>query len=224
MPDVFLHQFSVEQMQQIGVITDALLALDRIKVQEFVMERCQTAGIMNALDVLIVPALVSIGKAWEEGNVSLSQVYMSSRICEDVIHKFLPQASESEQSGPKLGIAVLADHHMLGKRIVTTVLKASGFNVIDYGQVAEGNSLARLAKKDRLDILFISTLMLHAVQEVKKVRLQRDCTEGAFKIVVGGAPYLMDHALWREVGADAMAHSAAETIILIQKLKQEAAI
>lgn len=205
-------------------LIDALLSLDRLSVQKILHETCTKYGIMPTLDGLLIPALSEIGNAWENGSVSLSQVYMSSRICEDIISSILPLRAVSPTPTPRLGIAVLADHHMLGKRIVTSVLASGNFRIIDYGQISSGNKLAVLATKDNLEILLISTLMLRAVEEVRQVKAQRDALGASFKIIVGGAPYLLDATLYQEVGADAMARSAADVIPLIRKFEQEVKI
>lgn len=205
-------------------LTHSLLSLDRLAVQTALHESLGAHGTLPTLDRLFIPALAAIGDAWERGDVSLSQVYMSSRICEDLFAETLPVRSASRSFQPRLGIAVLADFHMLGKRIVNAVLAAGGFRIIDYGHVEQGSRLAALALKDRLDILLISTLMLRAALEVKEVCRQRDLLNGSFKIIVGGAPYLLDPALWQEVGADAMAHSAADVIPLIHSMSREVAI
>lgn len=38
----------------------------------------------------MVPALDRIGTGWENGTIALSQVYMSGRICEEVVDDLLP--------------------------------------------------------------------------------------------------------------------------------------
>ena len=40
-------------------------------------------------------ALERIGDGWEEGQLSLSQVYMSGVICEEMIEKYIPKYSSS---------------------------------------------------------------------------------------------------------------------------------
>ena len=42
------------------------------------------------------------------------------------------------------------------------------------------------------------------------------------KIAVGGAPFLFDPDLWREVGADAMGKNASDAISIVRKWMEEA--
>jgi methanogenic corrinoid protein MtbC1 len=39
--------------------------------------------------------------------------------------------------------------------------------------------------------------------------------------VVGGAPFLLDDELWKEVGADAMGRSASEAIEIVEAMTNE---
>jgi len=41
------------------------------------------------------------------------------------------------------------------------------------------------------------------------------------KVVVGGAPFLFDEELWREVGADAMGRSASDAVAIVERLMGE---
>ena len=41
------------------------------------------------------------------------------------------------------------------------------------------------------------------------------------RVIVGGAPFLFDDKLWREVGADAMGRNAAEAVALVGGWMQE---
>ena len=48
------------------------------------------------MEKLVVPALERIGAGWEQGRVALSQVYMSGRICEELVDTLLIGASSLE--------------------------------------------------------------------------------------------------------------------------------
>ena len=41
------------------------------------------------------------------------------------------------------------------------------------------------------------------------------------RVIVGGAPFLFDDKLWREVGADAMGRNAAEAVTLVSDWMRE---
>ena len=164
----------------------------------------------------VVPAMERIGSLWEEGRLSLSQVYMSGRICEDLVGRLLPRRASEERGGMKTALVVLEDRHLLGKRMVAAALAVSGRTFLDYGSM-DADSLVRRAGADGVDTLLFSVLMLHSALRVRRVREGLDRSSGRpVKIVVGGAPFRLEPGLWREVGADAMGKNASEVIPILE--------
>jgi methanogenic corrinoid protein MtbC1 len=195
----------------------ALLALDRLEVRRIVDELAGKGSPIAALQSVVAPALERIGERWSRGEVSLSQVYMSGRICEEAIGAVLPRVETRRGNGPLMAITVLEDYHMLGKRLVASVLRSSGYDLLDYGRTTV-SELASRVREDAIQILLVSTLMLPAALRVRALRdTLRDAGSEA-KIVVGGAPFRMDDALWREVGADAMGRTASDSIEIVARL------
>ncbi|MGI9133538.1 MAG: cobalamin-dependent protein, partial [Rhodoferax sp.] len=89
--------------------------------------------------------------------------------------------------------------------------------LFDYGRMDVQEVIDR-AIADRLRVLLISVLILPSALKVKEV-CQGLRERGAdIKVVVGGAPFLFDAALWQEVQADAMGSSAAEAVEIVERL------
>ncbi len=192
----------------------ALLALDRISVNEMIKPPQEGLEAMRHAEELVIPALERIGEKWESGEVALSQVYMGGKICEDAMDNLLATHAVSARKTPKMAIAVLEDHHLLGKRIVVSTLRAAGYDLDDYGRIDADELIARV-KADDVRILLISTLMLPSALRVRKVR---DALDPDVKIVVGGAPFRLDPSLWEEVKADAMCRTASDALPLLAEL------
>lgn len=181
----------------------ALLQIDRIKADE-IFENCYLENkSFEALEHLTMGALENIGTGWEEGEFSLSQVYMSGVICEEMIEKYMPKFSITIKKEPRIGIAVLQDHHALGKRIVYSVLRAGGYDIIDFGQGLSVEEIVEKTIGKQVDFLLISTLMLSSALQVKTVVEKLREINSPVKIIVGGAPFRMDNSLWKKVDADA---------------------
>ena len=191
---------------------EALLSLDKLSAQQMIESGKGRIAPIKFVEEVAIAALERIGARWEEGTIALSQVYMAGRICEDLVDEILPPADPARKNQPKMSICVLADHHKLGKAIVYSLLRASGFDLSDYGTM-EVDDLVDEVKKDKIEILFISTLMLPSALKVKKVK--EKLLGLNVKIVVGGAPFRFDDQLWREVGADAMCRTASEAVSVI---------
>jgi len=108
-------------------------------------------------DQVLMPVMEKIGTSWEEGIVSLAQVYISERICEEVVQEmFRPLTFTSDKKKhARLAIAAIEDWHSLGKQIIYSVLSASGYEVIDYGYGQTVTSIYERALRDEIEILLI---------------------------------------------------------------------
>jgi methanogenic corrinoid protein MtbC1 len=198
---------------------DRLLALDRLGAEEM-LGQDQGRQPLLLIEELIVPALEEIGRRWEQGETALAQVYMSSRICEELMARFLPPFSPERLKQPRLGIALLDDYHALGKIIVCAALRASGWDLHDYGRMT-APELAEKVMEDQIGILLISTLMLRSALQVKELKDRLIAAGSPAKIIVGGAPFRFDPELWLEVGADATGNDAAEAVRAVARCMEE---
>jgi methanogenic corrinoid protein MtbC1 len=207
----------IEPLAVASEFEQALLSLDRLAARNILLESEDSEPSLQLVEKLVVPALERIGAGWEQGQVALSQVYMSGRICEELVDTLLPSDGLGRKNRPKMAIAVLQDYHLLGKRIVYSVLRASGFELLDYGRV-DVDDLVRRVRQDGVEVLLISVLMLPSALRVKEVRARLQAIGSDVKIVVGGAPFRLDDQLWKEVGADAMGREASEAVDIIAKM------
>jgi methanogenic corrinoid protein MtbC1 len=203
-------------------LLQALLSLNASAAQRLVRGRAEESTPLAAIEELVAPTLEALGARWEQGTVALSQVYMAGRICEGIVDALLPPREAGADPGlrPRMAIAVISDRHMLGKRIVASVLRAAGWTLADYGH-GTAESLAARASQDRLDVLLVSALMLPSALEVKRLTSALAAAGSRVKVVVGGAPFLFDPELWREVGADAFGRNASDALAIVRRLAAE---
>lgn len=195
-------------------LRDALDALDRARAEAIVQDCLRDAPPVGVVEGLVVPVLVSLGEDWSAGRAALSQVYLSGRICEELVDRILPPLSSERRGGPRQAIVVLDDYHLLGKRIVLSVMRASGFDVLDLGRM-EVSPLVERVVDEGVEILLVSALMLPSALRVRTLRAALDALHRRVRIAVGGAPFLLDPELWREVGADAMGRNAADAVTIV---------
>jgi len=194
----------------------ALISLDRDTAQLIVKQAVLVGTPIEIAGELISQTLKIIGDKWEEGTLSLSQVYMSGLICEQIIDQILPPSSPVRIDQPKMAIAVFEDFHLLGKRIIYSVLRASGFELMDLGGGMGIASLLEIIKKENIRVLLLSVLMLPSAIRIKE--LTKKLTGSGVKIVVGGAPFRFDEQLWKEVGADAFGRDSSDAIDIVTKI------
>jgi methanogenic corrinoid protein MtbC1 len=198
----------------------ALLQINRIKATEIFEKLYENGNAFSQLEIIAISSLEEIGEGWENGSISLSQVYMSGVICEELIDKYLPKLEVKRKAVPKMAIAVLLDHHALGKRIVYSVLRAGGFEVLDFGQGLNIDELVHKTIENKIDVLLVSTLMLPSALKVKDVKEKLTAQGSTTKIIAGGAPFRLDKNLWQSVGADADGKNASNIISIVEALSK----
>lgn len=200
----------------------ALIQVDRIGAGE-IFEECHLQNnSFEALEELTTYTLEQIGDRWENDQLSLSQVYMSGVICEELISKYLPVLGASYKNKPRIAIGVLQDYHALGKRIVYSALRAGGYDLIDFGQGLSIEELVEGTIAEKVDILLISVLMLPSALKVKQLVEMLRQRGSAAKVIVGGAPFRLDQELWKQVHADAYGRNGADVPAIIDILMKGA--
>lgn len=194
----------------------ALLTMNRVRARELFAEGVRTQGPLPYLEGRVAAVLNSIGQAWEAGTVALSQVYMAGRICEELSAAALPADDPTRVAVPRLALTIFEDQHTLGKRMVMAVLRNQGFAVADWGQLSLDAAVQRI-KDEPVDLLLISCLMLSSALRIAKLTESIRREGLPVRVVVGGAPFRFDPALWQEVGADAMGATASDAARIVRE-------
>lgn len=194
----------------------AILSLDRIASRRVIQEAIQTMSPLDISQFIVTPVLERIGDAWTEGRIALSQIYMCSKISEELIDEIMPTAATNRVSRPIIAIATLQDYHSLGRKLVYSHLRSAGFDLLNYGRM-DVQQLVERTVADGTEILLLSTLMYASALQVKDVCERVRAGNPNTKIVVGGAPFIMDRQLWQAVGADAMGANAGSVTGIISK-------
>ncbi len=204
--------------EQVEQFQDALLSSNPEKAEVLLKEGLSSLSILKFIEEVVMPALDNIGAGWERGEYALSQVYMSGRICEDLLDRYLPSEDELRNNKPRMAIALLNDYHSLGKKIIYSALRAAGYNLLDYGRV-EAEELVRRAEEDQLELILISVLMYSsALKVVDVVKGLKKCCPGVV-IAVGGAPFRLDRSLWQDVGADYVGTNSADAFKIVRSYR-----
>ncbi|MCS5420356.1 MULTISPECIES: cobalamin B12-binding domain-containing protein [Psychrilyobacter] len=195
----------------------SLLNNDRIGIFDIYRKVKNHPIDFDFIEDIMVPAAEEIGEYWDKGEVSLSQLYMSGRICEELVISIFPDQHLLHRGTMNTAIVNFCDHHPLGKKIVCSTFKVNGIPLLDYGHGIDQETLIEKLKRDRPKFLVISVLMLPSALKIKKLK-ERLLKEGMdTKILVGGAPFRFDKDLWKQVGADAMGITPMDTLNIIKE-------
>ena len=114
---------------------------------------------------------------------------------------------------------VEGDVHEIGKNIVSIVLKAEGYNVIDLGTDVGIETFLRTASEKDASIIGLSTLMTTTmyIQMDFITRLIEEGTKKNYFVIIGGAP--VSHKWADRIGADAYCEDAFSAAQLLNSLQ-----
>ena len=204
----------VNSDEQADTLQAALLAVDRGLARKVFMAGVNASGPVVFMENVVMTVMDRIGERWEAGELSLSQVYMAGRICEELSLSVLPETHADRRSDPSVALGVFEDRHLLGKQLVHSVLRNGGCKVQDLGRVTLHDVLSTV-RTGTVEVLLLSCLMLSSALRIERLCATIHAENLPVKVIVGGAPFRFDGNLWREVGADAMGRTASQALTLI---------
>ena len=146
---------------------------------------------LRVIDNHIMPAMNEVGRKYQIREFFLPQLIASADVVRTIlpiIKKRLPK--ETAESEIKILFAtVKGDIHDIGKNIVISILESFNFKIIDLGKDVPAEKIIYEAKKNRVDIIGLSTLMTTTMPSMlSTVRLIKDNSSlKDVKIFIGGA-------------------------------------
>ncbi len=154
------------------------------------------------------------------------ELFLPDLVCaSEVLKKAFPVINaEIEKRGEKaasLGKVVLGtvfgDIHNIGKDMVSTLLYAAGFEVIDLGINVKGEDFLKAVRDEKPDILAMSALLTTTATEQRNVieGLGKEGLRDKVKIIVGGSPINQEFA--DSIGADGYGATAPEGVKMVKK-------
>ncbi|AKB82861.1 Monomethylamine methyltransferase corrinoid protein [Methanosarcina barkeri 3] len=176
------------------------------------------AGI-PALDIITKGLSVGmkiVGDKFEAAEIFLPQIMMSGKAMSNAMEVLTPELEKNKKEGEEAGLAITfvaeGDIHDIGHRLVTTMLGANGFQIVDMGvDVLNENVVEEAAKHKGEKVLLVgSALMTTSMLGQKDLmdRLREENLRDSVKCMFGGAP--VSDKWISEIGADATAENAAE--------------
>ncbi|HMF33382.1 MAG TPA: cobalamin-dependent protein, partial [Candidatus Lokiarchaeia archaeon] len=111
--------------------------------------------------------------------------------------------------------------HDIGKNIVSTLLTAAGFDVVDLGKDVSAEKIVEVVQNEGADIIALSALLTMTVTEIEKVvkLLEENGLRDKVTIICGGAPLNQDLAT--RLGADISCDDATEGVTVCRNIMAE---
>jgi corrinoid protein of di/trimethylamine methyltransferase len=162
----------------------------------------------------LAAGLEIIGERFGNGDCFLSELILAAEVMKDGMSIIQPyiKGDEMRAKGKIVLATVEGDNHDIGKSLVATLLKISGFDVIDLGVDVSKEVILEAVKMYRPDILGLSALLTVTMLEMQKVihgLVDAGLRDGV-KVIVGGSPVTEEFA--KRIGADHNARNAMEGV------------
>ena len=171
---------------------------------------------------VIVPALTEVGKHFENLDIFLPELMAAGEAgnaCTDLIEQAILKSGKLMQvEGTVVIGAVKGDIHDIGKNIVTSLLKAQGFKVIDLGKDVPASRFLEAAETNHADIIAASALMSitrAGARDVAILLRDRGMKDQYFYIVGGGS---ITQEYSDEIGADGFSETGSGAVELAKSL------
>ena len=183
-------------------------------------------GLSEGIDPLellnqgFIPGINKVGDLFDVGSLFIPELIISAKAMQtaaDIINAAIPENNRQIQGRFLIG-TVEGDVHDIGKTIVVSLLKASGFEVKDLGRDVSTDRFIKEADDFNADIIGTSSLLTTTMpaQQKLEVALKKAGLKERYKTMVGGAPVTQRWA--NKIGADAFAENASACVRLAREL------
>ena len=158
--------------------------------------------------------IMVVGDRFGKGDMFLPELVAAAETMKSSLAILEPKLRKNQVAHEPLGKIVIAtvkgDLHDIGKTMVSSLLMANGFEVIDPGIDVATPNIIEAARKHEADMICLSALLTTTIPAQKEVidALQEMGHREDFRVMIGGAASSKNWA--EEIGADAYGADAQE--------------
>lgn len=174
------------------------------------------------VNTCIQSALEQVGQQFQSGQLYLPELILAGDAAAASLNVLKPWLTKGGVEGASKGKVVIGtiqgDLHDIGKNVVSALLTAHGFQVVDLGTDVSPKKFVETAELEKANIIAISSLLTTTLPyHGDVVRLLKDLgkRQNHF-VIVGGGPVNPDWA--GKIGADGYGRDAQDAVVLCQAL------
>ena len=172
-----------------------------------------------------VMGINTVGDAFAAGDAFLPELVMAGEAMKSAVAVLEPELMKKGQARKTMGKVVMAtvegDIHEIGKSLVSTMLAASGFTVVDMGVDNPSDKIIAKALEMDADIIGLSALLTTTMIRQKEVinKLDEKGLRKKIRVMVGGAPVTRDWV--QKIEADGYSEDAMGAVQIAKQLMGE---
>lgn len=170
----------------------------------------------EVVELGFIPGIQEVGDLWEKGEYFLPELITSGECMKAAMNILQPEMEKAGLHSSSLGKVIIGtiegDIHDIGKNLVSSMLSANGFEVIDLGADVKLDHFIEKAQSENADFICVSSLLTTTMLGQKRLieKLKEQELYGNFKVMVGGAPVNQQWA--EDIGADGYAENAMTAV------------
>lgn len=177
---------------------------------------------LKAITDGFVVGVNAVGAAFAAGDAFLPELVMAGEAMKAAVSTLEPELAKRGSKRETLGKVVMAtvegDIHEIGKSLVSTMLSASGFTVIDMGVDNPSDKIIEKALEIDADIIGLSALLTTTMIRQKEIieKLDARGLRKKIKVIVGGAPVTREWV--QKIEADGYSEDAIGAVNVAKEL------
>ncbi len=174
---------------------------------------------LQAIEKGLVPAIEQVGEKFERMELYLPELMLAGEAMKSALDLLLPLVPKGQKTSKATVVigTVQGDVHEIGKNIVSSMMMAGGFDVVDLGVNVKTSVFVDEAKSKNAKVIGASALMSSTIGSQKDIvdYLSASGERRKRAFLVGGGPTTQEWA--KEIGADGWGKDAVSAVKLATK-------
>jgi 5-methyltetrahydrofolate--homocysteine methyltransferase len=174
---------------------------------------------VDLLEKAMIPAMGIVGEKFKHNEIFVPEMLVSARAMKEAMKLIEPAliASGIQPKHTAIIGTVEGDLHDIGKNLVATMWKGSGFAVVDLGVSVTPAQFVEAVQTHQPHIVGLSALLTTTMPSMREtVSAIRAAGFDSVKILIGGAPITQSYA--DEIGADGFSRDAGSAVDLAKAI------
>lgn len=203
-------------------LVEALRDLDEVRVHALVEEKIQAGVAPMEIVAAANEGIVAVGELFSDGTYFISQLIFSSEILKAIMARLEPLLAEGGDAVASGGTIVIGtvkgDIHDIGKNILITLLRSTGFEIVDLGVDVPAEKFVQALRDSNAKAVGMSALLNFTYPEMKNVVdvIAVAGLRDKVQIVIGGTP--VNEEVRAYSGADFYAKDAVDGVNIFKKI------